>query len=46
MKVSALSGVGLVLFVEAHGALLDSNGAGDESTRSDHAGEDEDAKPQ
>ena len=39
-EVSAFSGVGLVLFVEAHGALLgDRSGAGDESTRSDHAGD-------
>ena len=39
-EVSAFGGVGLVLFVEAHEALLGNrSGAGDESTRSDHAGD-------
>ena len=39
-EVSAFGGVGLGLFVEAHGALLSNrSGAGDESTRSDHAGD-------
>ena len=36
--MSAFRGVGLVLFVAAHGALLGNrSGAGDESTRSDYA---------
>ena len=39
-EVSAFGGVGLVLFVEAHGARSGNrNGAGDESTRSDYAGD-------
>jgi hypothetical protein len=39
-EVSDFGGVGLVLFVEAHGALLGNrSGPGDESTRSDYAGD-------
>ena len=41
-EVSAFGGVGLVLFVEAHGALFGNrSGAGNESTRSDYEGDEQ-----